>query len=76
MAQISLTFPDGNSRSYAAGVTPAGALHATTAAHVLALRGGAHLLRVHDVRPAVDAIAVYEAMRAHDPYGLPEVPLH
>ena len=58
------------------GVTPAEALNATTAAHVLALQGGANVLRVHDVRAAVEAIAVYEAFREHDPYGLPAVPLH
>ena len=51
------------------------ASHATTAAHVLALQGGADILRVHDVAPARDAIAVVEAARAHDPYSLPAVPL-
>ena len=60
----------------AVGVPPAEALNATTAAHVLALQGGADILRVHDVRAAAEAIAVYEAFRARDPYGLPPVPLH
>ena len=33
-------------------------LHATTAANVAAIFGGAHILRVHDVRPAVEAAAI------------------
>ncbi len=57
------------------GVTPEGALAATTAAHVLALQRGADILRVHDVREAVHAIQVFRAFRAHDPYRLPAVPL-
>ena len=51
------------------------ALHASTAAHTLALTRGANLLRVHDVKPAADAIAIYLAFRERDPYGLPSVPL-
>ena len=57
------------------GVAPAEALNASTAAHVLALQGGANVLRVHDVRAAREAVAVYEAYRARSPYGLPAVPL-
>ncbi|MEO5905849.1 MAG: dihydropteroate synthase, partial [Saprospiraceae bacterium] len=34
-------------------------LSATTALHMVALQNGASILRVHDVRPAMDAIAVY-----------------
>jgi dihydropteroate synthase len=33
-------------------------LHATTAANVAAILGGAHIIRTHDVRPAVDAAAI------------------
>jgi dihydropteroate synthase len=33
-------------------------LHATTAANVAAILAGAHILRVHDVRPAVEAAAI------------------
>jgi len=33
-------------------------LHATTAANVAAILTGAHILRVHDVRPAVEAAAI------------------
>lgn len=58
------------------GVQPYDALNATTAAHALALVGGADILRVHDVQPAVEAIAVFEAYRRRNPYGLPDVPLH
>lgn len=37
------------------------ALHGTTAAHVIALQKGARILRVHDVRPAMDAIRIWQA---------------
>ena len=40
------------------GLTPAEALNGTTALHVLALLGGARLLRVHDVREAVEAMTL------------------
>jgi dihydropteroate synthase len=33
-------------------------LHATTAANVAAILAGAHILRVHDIRPAVEAAAI------------------
>jgi dihydropteroate synthase len=42
-----------------AEIPPAQArLHATTAANVAAIFAGAHILRVHDVRPAVEAAAI------------------
>jgi dihydropteroate synthase len=42
-----------------AGIPPAQArLHATTAANVTAIFAGAHILRVHDVRPAAEAAAI------------------
>ncbi len=37
-------------------------LHGTTALHMLALQQGAHILRVHDVKPAKDAIKMWEAI--------------
>ena len=40
------------------GITPADALNATTAANMLALQGGAHILRVHDVKEAVQTIKI------------------
>jgi dihydropteroate synthase len=36
-------------------------LNGTTAANILALIGGASILRVHDVKDAVQAIQIYEA---------------
>lgn len=43
-------------------------LEATTALHMAALLNGANILRVHDVRPAMDAIAVFEQLqRAENP---------
>lgn len=48
-------------------VDAAGALNATTAANMLALIGGASILRVHDVKEAFQAIAVYKKyMEAND----------
>jgi dihydropteroate synthase len=42
-----------------ADIPPAQArLHATTAANVAAIFAGAHILRVHDVRPAAEAAAI------------------
>lgn len=37
-------------------------IYATTALHMTALQNGASILRVHDVRPALDTIAVYNRM--------------
>lgn len=41
------------------GLTPEDALNATTAANMLALTGGASILRVHDVKEAKEAITIY-----------------
>ena len=41
-------------------VQPESALNGTTAANMLALVGGASILRVHDVREAVETIKIYE----------------
>lgn len=45
------------------GCTPAEALNGTTALNTLALERCAHILRVHDVRQAVEARAIVEATR-------------
>lgn len=45
------------------GITPEEALNGTTFLHALALERGAKILRVHDVRPAVEAIQLYEELR-------------
>ncbi len=44
-------------------VNPDKALNGTTAAHMLALLNGANILRVHDVREAVECVAVWEEYR-------------
>ena len=40
------------------GTTPAEALNGTTVLHTLALQQGAHILRVHDVREAVETVKI------------------
>ena len=45
------------------GITPEEALNGTTVLHALALERGAKILRVHDVRPAVEAVQLYEELR-------------
>lgn len=42
------------------GIKPEEALNGTTAAHVFALQGGAKILRVHDVKEAVETIRIFE----------------
>lgn len=42
-------------------ISPQQALNGTTALHILALQAGASILRVHDVKPAMQAIAIFEA---------------
>jgi dihydropteroate synthase len=42
------------------GIEAADALNATTAANMLALLGGASILRVHDVKQAVQTIHIYK----------------
>ena len=45
------------------GVIPEEALNGTTALHMLALMGGARILRVHDVKEAVECVRLWEAFR-------------
>lgn len=47
----------------ALGISPDTALNATTALHVIALQQGASLLRVHDVREAVEVVQLLEIIR-------------
>lgn len=42
------------------GGTPLDALNGTTALNMVALMKGAHILRVHDVKAAVEAVSIYE----------------
>jgi dihydropteroate synthase len=43
--------------------TPEAALNGSTAVHMLALLGGASILRVHDVKEAVEAVKIFEAWK-------------
>ena len=45
------------------GIIPEEALNGTTALHMLALMGGARILRVHDVKEAVECVRLWEAFR-------------
>ena len=45
------------------GTTPAEALGGTIALNTIALMKGAHILRVHDVRAAVETVRIVEAMK-------------
>ena len=44
------------------GITPEKALPATSALHLEALRGGASILRVHDVAAAVQVVGLYRLL--------------
>jgi len=45
------------------GVTPDDALNGTTAINTIALMKGAHILRVHDVKPAVEAVKLVAQLK-------------
>ena len=45
------------------GLTPEKALNATTVAHTLALQKGSQILRVHDVKEAMEAITITNLMQ-------------
>jgi dihydropteroate synthase len=45
------------------GITPEEALNGTTVLHTIALMKGANILRVHDVKEAVEAVRLTTAMR-------------
>ena len=46
------------------GITPEEALNGTTALNTIALLKGANILRVHDVREAVESVRIVQKMRA------------
>ncbi len=50
--------------------TPQEALNGTTVLNTIALMGGAHILRVHDVRPAVEAVRLVGQTRIQDASSL------
>ena len=45
------------------GITPEEALNGTTALNTIALQKGAHILRVHDVREAVETVKIVQQMK-------------
>ena len=52
------------------GTTAAGALNGTTVLNTLALNNGAQLLRVHDVKEAVEAVTLFMEYKGAAGYGL------
>ena len=46
-------------------ISPLEALNATTALHMSALERGAHILRVHDVKPAMECIEMYLRLKKY-----------
>ena len=46
------------------GITPEEALNGTTALNTIALTKGAHILRVHDVKEAVECVKIVQKMKA------------
>lgn len=46
------------------GINADEALNGTTALNMAALMGGAHILRVHDVRAAVETVRLYDALQS------------
>jgi dihydropteroate synthase len=46
------------------GIKPEAALNGTTAVNMMALLGGADILRVHDVKEAVEAVAIFKALKS------------
>jgi dihydropteroate synthase len=43
-------------------ISPEEALNGTTALHMVALQQGVHILRVHDVRPAMETIRLFREL--------------
>jgi len=48
------------------GGAAADSLNGTTALNMVALMGGAHMLRVHDVKEAVECVKLYEKLRMNN----------
>ena len=58
-------------------ITPTEALNGTTALHTVALMKGTHILRVHDVKAAREAILITEKLKAMSEFSEPsEKPTH
>ncbi|MEY3195369.1 MAG: hypothetical protein RIQ78_1466 [Bacteroidota bacterium] len=52
------------------GIPPSAALNGTTALHVVALQQGASILRAHDVREAMEVIALWKLLEGIPPDGM------
>lgn len=50
------------------GISPEASLNGTSVLNTLSLQAGAHILRVHDVREAVETIALVNAIHNPSPY--------
>ena len=48
------------------GISPAEALNGTTAMHMQALKSGAKILRVHDVKEAQETVSLYNKLRGEE----------
>ena len=46
------------------GTTPEEALNGSTVLHTIALQKGAQILRVHDVKEAVETVTIVEKMKS------------
>lgn len=55
-------------------VDPSEALNGTSALHMLALHNGANILRVHDVKEAVEVVALYGAVEEYNEVSNCEIP--
>ena len=47
-------------------ITPEDALNGTTALNTIALSKGANILRVHDVKQAVEAVKLWQAVKEYE----------
>jgi dihydropteroate synthase len=56
------------------GIPPSAALNGTTALHVVALQQGASILRAHDVREAMEVIALWKLLEDVPPKSVAESP--
>ena len=48
------------------GITPEQSLNGTTALNMVALAAGAHILRVHDVKEACEAVKIHNLIKSQD----------
>ena len=48
------------------GIEPIDALNGTTALNMMALMNGASILRVHDVKPAIECVKLYQQTQSYE----------